>query len=111
VSFIFRTIFWLTLAIVVLPPQQRLGGQETADFEKVDLELELHNAAYTAWSLASNALNACDSNPQLCSSTAELWQTAWTTVARIAMTRQELEDTTEIAEIKPDQEAADPNSQ
>ena len=99
-SFIFRTIFWLTLAIVVLPPQQRLGGQETADFDRVDLELELHNAAYAAWSLASNALNTCDSNPQFCRSTAELWQTAWTTAARIAMTRQELEDSTEIAEIK-----------
>ena len=98
-SFIFRTIFWLALAIVVLPPQQRIGGQDTADFSEIDLEFELHNATYTAWSLATNALNACDGNPELCKASTELWQTTWATVARMAMTRQELENSSEKNEL------------
>ena len=105
-SFIFRTIFWLTLAIVVLPPQQRVGGRDTADFNEIDLELELHNAAYTAWSLATNALNACDPNPELCKAGTELWQTTWKTMARMAMTRQELEDSNDTEENTPAEKLA-----
>ncbi len=105
-SFIFRTIFWLTLAIVVLPPQQRVGGRDTADFNEIDVELELHNAGYAAWSLATNALNACDPNPELCKASAELWQTTWTTVARMAMTRQELEGSSDIEDTTPAEKLA-----
>lgn len=83
-SFIFRTIFWLALAIVVLPPEARIGGQDIADFRDVDIDHELHNAAYTAWSMASNAMEACQANPKFCQSAAELWVTTWDTVGEIA---------------------------
>ncbi|MDZ4738926.1 MAG: hypothetical protein SGJ03_03375 [Alphaproteobacteria bacterium] len=105
-SFIFRTIFWLTLAVVILPPQQRVGGRDTADFNEIDVELELHNAAYAAWSLATNALNACDPNPELCKASTELWQTTWTTVTRMAMTRQELEGSSDVEAIAPAEKLA-----
>ena len=83
-TFIFRTIFWLALAIVVVPPQSRLGGRDVADFRDVDIELELHNAAWQAWSLASQTADACDTNPQLCQAGADLWKTAWETASAIA---------------------------
>jgi hypothetical protein len=83
-TFIFRTIFWLALAIVVVPPPSRLGGRDVADFRDVDIELELHNAAWLAWSLASQTASACDTNPQLCKAGAKLWETGWATIADIA---------------------------
>lgn len=83
-SFIFRSIFWLALAIVVVPPEARLGGHDTADFRNVDIEQELHNAAFTAWSYAANASSACDANPRLCRAAAGLWDTTWTTMAELA---------------------------
>jgi hypothetical protein len=89
-GFIFRTIFWLTLAVVVLPPKARIGGHDTADFRDMDLELELHNATYAAWSMATGAVNACDTNPQLCSATADLWHTTWKTVATMAVSAEKL---------------------
>jgi len=82
-SFIFRSIFWLALAIVVLPPEARIGGQDIADFRDVDIDYELHNAAYTAWSMASNAMEACEGNPKFCQAAAELWVTTWDTVGEI----------------------------
>ena len=84
-GFIFRTIFWLSLAIVVLPPQARLGGEDTADFRNVDLELEFHNVAFAAWAWASRASVGCDSNPQLCHAAAGLWDTTWKTVGNLAV--------------------------
>lgn len=83
-SFIFRTVFWLALAIVVVPPKARIGGQDVADFRDVDVELELHNAAYTAWSMVSSSVEACDANPQLCTAATDLWQTTWKTVGDLA---------------------------
>lgn len=95
-SFIFRTVFWLALAMVVLPPQSRIGGRDVADFHDVDLALELHNASYTAWSLASGAMNACDTNPQLCSAAADLWQTTWTTAEKMAVAADQASENPEI---------------
>ena len=83
-GFIFRTIFWLSLAIVVVPPEARLGGHDTADFRNVDLEQEFHNAAFAAWSWTSNASVACDANPQLCHAAAGLWDATWKTAGNLA---------------------------
>lgn len=85
-SFIFRTAFWLALAIVILPPNARIGGQDTADFRDVDIELEVHNLSYSVWAHASNIMQSCDANPELCKATKELWNTAWVTVAKMAET-------------------------
>lgn len=83
-GFIFRTVFWLGLAIVVIPPKARLGGDDTADFEQVDVALELANAGRTLWSLGEGALNSCETNPGLCKAGTELWQTTLTTGAKLA---------------------------
>ena len=71
-GFIFRTIFWLGLATVILPPKARLGGDGTADFRDVDISFELHNAVYGLWSLGAQAASACDTNPQLCKAGSDL---------------------------------------
>ncbi|MBP6012639.1 MAG: hypothetical protein KBA31_10460 [Alphaproteobacteria bacterium] len=65
-GFIFRTVFWLGLAMVILPPKARLGGDGAADFRDVDLGFELHNVTYGLWALGAQAANVCDTNPQLC---------------------------------------------
>lgn len=88
-SFIFRTIFWLALAVVVVPPEARMGGHDTADFRDMDVGLELHNAAYTAWSMASASMQACNANPQLCKAATDLWQTTWQTVGELATSAPE----------------------
>ncbi|MCE9521959.1 MAG: hypothetical protein K8S25_05940 [Alphaproteobacteria bacterium] len=74
-GFIFRAVFWLGLAVVILPPQARLGGDDTADFDHVDVGLEFQNAVNAAWSLGSNALRTCETNPELCKAGVELWNT------------------------------------
>ncbi len=71
-GFIFRTIFWLGLATVILPPKARMGGDGTADFRDVDISFELHNAVYGLWSLGTQAASACDTNPQLCKAGSDL---------------------------------------
>lgn len=87
-GFVFRTIFWLSLAIVVVPPQARLGGGDTADFEQVDLGLELQQAGTTLWSWGEAALNACQTNPGLCKAGAELWTTTLRTSETLAADAQ-----------------------
>jgi hypothetical protein len=84
-GFIFRTIFWLSLAVVAVPPSARLGGQDTADFRNVDLEQEFHNAAFAAWAWTAQASVSCDANPQLCHAATGLWDTTWKTVGNLAV--------------------------
>ena len=71
-GFIFRSVFWLSLAVVLLPPKERLGGADTADFRDVDIGFELHNAAYSLWALGSQATSVCETNPQLCQAGSDL---------------------------------------
>ncbi len=95
-SFIFRTVFWLALAMVIVPPESRLGGGEVADFHDVDLALELHNVTYRVWSLAAGATNTCETNPQLCNAAADLWQTTWATAEKIAIAGDQSAENPEI---------------
>jgi hypothetical protein len=83
-SFIFRTIFWLTAATMVLPQGSRLGGEEIADFRDFDLELELRAAAMSTWSAASATAGSCRENPELCQALENLWSATVTTVSDIA---------------------------
>lgn len=89
-GFIFRSIFWLALALVALPPEARLGGGEgEVDMREVDLGLELHNAVYAAWGFAVEAVSACDTNPELCKAAGSLWDTTVATATRLAGDAQE----------------------
>ena len=83
-GFIFRTVFWLGLAIVILPPKARLGGDQTADFERVNLSQALENAGTAAWSVGTNALRTCETNPGLCKASLELWDTTVETATSLA---------------------------
>lgn len=82
-GFIFRTIFWLGLAMVIVPPQARLGGDGDVAWQDVDVGQEVHDAAYAAWSLGVNAMSTCDTNPELCKTAASLWDTTTSTVANL----------------------------
>lgn len=83
-GFIFRSVFWLALAMAILPPQARLGGDEEVDFRDVDIGLELHNAAYSAWQFSTEIMSSCESNPQLCAAGERLWDTTVSTVNALA---------------------------
>jgi len=82
-GFIFRTIFWLGLALVIVPPHARLGADGDVAWQDIDVGQELHNAAYAAWGLSVDALSACDTNPELCKTAANLWDTTVSTAANL----------------------------
>lgn len=82
-GFIFRTIFWLSAASVIIPQGSRLGGEEVADFRNVDVEHELRAAVVAAWSLANSAAGACAGNQELCDAAGRLWETTVDTAAEI----------------------------
>jgi hypothetical protein len=85
VGFIFRTIFWLGLAMVVLPPEARLGGgSDTAEFRDIDLADEFKNATDAVWSLGSQIANTCEANPQLCEAGAGMADAALATATNVA---------------------------
>lgn len=83
-GFIFRTIFWLGLAITILPPDARLGGDEEVAFKDIDIGLELHNVAYAVWAFGSQAVTACDTNPELCKAATGLADATWATATTIS---------------------------
>jgi hypothetical protein len=87
-GFIFRTIFWLSAAVVILPPGSRLGGDNIAEFRDVDIEQELRAAAFSAWSIVSSASLACAENPELCQSATKLWNVSVSTVTDLISTEQ-----------------------
>ena len=82
-GFIVRTVFWLGLAMAILPPKARLGGADTADFDHVDVGIELQNAVAAAWSFGASALRTCETNPQLCKAGNDLWNTTLATGTRL----------------------------
>lgn len=82
-GFIFRTIFWLSAASMIIPHSSRLGGEEVADFRQVDIEQEVRAAVVTAWSLANSAAGACNENRELCAAAGRLWETTLDTAADI----------------------------
>lgn len=103
-GFIFRTVFWLGLALAILPPKARLGGADTADFDRVDVGIELQNAVAAAWSLGNSALRTCESNPQLCKAGSELWTTTLQTgTSLVGEVEKNLkaQDLTQLAEVAP----------
>jgi hypothetical protein len=83
-GFIFRTIFWLSAAAVILPPGSRIGGENLAEYRQIDIEHELRSAAFSAWTLAWSASDTCGDNPDLCQSVVALWNTGVETIAAIS---------------------------
>jgi hypothetical protein len=83
-GFILRTVFWLVLAMVVIPPQARLGGDDTADFRNVDLGQAVQSLTSTAWTMGGQALRTCETNPGLCKAGQDLWRTTVETAGNLA---------------------------
>ncbi len=76
-GFIFRTIFWLGLALVALPPEARLGGgHDTAEFRNIDVAAQLKTVADAAWARADQIMSTCETNPQLCKAGVDLVNTS-----------------------------------
>ena len=84
-GFIFRTIFWLGLALVALPPEARLGGgHDTAEFRNIDVAAQLKTVADAAWARADQLMSTCETNPQLCKAGADLVNTTLASAADAA---------------------------
>jgi hypothetical protein len=83
-GFIFRTIFWLGLALVALPPEARLGGGDTAEVRNLDVAAELKNAADTVMSSAAQIMSTCETNPQLCKAGSDLVNTSLAAATHVA---------------------------
>ncbi|NOT41845.1 MAG: hypothetical protein HOP13_15290 [Alphaproteobacteria bacterium] len=88
-GFIFRTVFFLSLALVALPPEARLGGgDETAEIRTADVANELVKAADIVWSSASSSarqvMATCETNPQLCEAGINLVNTTLASAADAA---------------------------
>ncbi len=76
-GFIFRTVFWLGLALVALPPEARLGGgDDTTTFRDLDIAKELNGAADTVRAEVAQLMRTCETNPQLCKAGADLVNTS-----------------------------------
>jgi len=82
-GFLFRTVFWLAVAMVILPPEARLGGDEAPSLEQLDLDAAAAEARQAAWQIGQAALNTCDTNPELCKAGEALWDTTASTVAGV----------------------------
>jgi hypothetical protein len=65
--FILRSVFWLTLASIIVPAQARLGNDSAgASGKEIPVAEQLHDAAYAAWGFAVQVGKTCESNPSLC---------------------------------------------
>ena len=78
-GFIFRTVFWLALAVVIVPPKARLGGDEATELEQMDINMALAEAKQAAWAIGDAALNTCAHNPKLCETGQQLVDTTFAT--------------------------------
>jgi hypothetical protein len=105
-GFILRTVFWLGLAMVILPPEARLGGGDgnaAVDLRDIDMSLQLHDAAYAVWTFGTEIAGACSTNPELCKAGVNLWKATVSTTEELAA---EVADGLQAAPSGPDKLAA-----
>ncbi|MBI1212903.1 MAG: hypothetical protein GC190_15685 [Alphaproteobacteria bacterium] len=66
-GFILRSVFWLTLASIIVPAEARFGyDANDASGKEVPISEQMHDTAYAAWGFAVQVGKTCDSNPALC---------------------------------------------
>lgn len=82
-GFVFRAVFWLALAVVILPPEARLGGDDTTELEHMDLGTAIAQAQDSAWAMGQAALNTCTHNPKLCDAGQQLVDTTFATATGV----------------------------
>jgi hypothetical protein len=83
-GFILRSVFWLTLATIVVPAQLRLGNDgSAADGREVSLSEQMHETAYAVWGFATQVAKTCDTNPSFCEAGKNLMSTVTDTGASL----------------------------
>jgi hypothetical protein len=66
-GFVLRSVFWLTLASIVVPVHARFGYDgRGADGQQSTIGEQMHDTAYAVWSLASEISKTCEANPAFC---------------------------------------------
>ena len=92
-GFLFRLCFWLGVAALIMPPEDRPGqaqlGQAGAGVQTENVEDRLRIAVYSAWAFASEVASACETNPKLCEATRALATTTAETGHALVMQVQE----------------------
>ena len=83
-GFILRSVFWLTLASIIVPAEARLGyGDKDAVGHEASFRDQVHDAAYAAWGFATRIAQTCDTNPALCAAGQNLMSTVTDTGASL----------------------------
>jgi hypothetical protein len=78
------SVFWLTLASLVVPVEARLGyDAKGAGAREVPFTEQVHDAAYAAWGFATQLAQTCDTNPSLCAAGQNLMSTVTDTGASL----------------------------
>jgi hypothetical protein len=73
-GFLFKLCFWLGVAVMIMPPEDR-PGQALAGAPQESIEDRFRIAVQSAVVFASEVASTCTTNPKLCEATAALAQT------------------------------------
>jgi hypothetical protein len=88
-GFILRSVFWLTLASIIVPVEARLGyNNNGAPEREASLSEQAHDAAYAAWGFAVQVGKTCETNPSLCAAGQNLISTVSDTGASLLQEAQ-----------------------
>jgi len=83
-GFILRSVFWLTLASIVVPAEARLGYRDRASGgREVSFNEQIHDTAYAVWGFTAQLAQTCDTNPSLCTAGQSLMSTVTDTGASL----------------------------
>ncbi len=83
-GFILRSVFWLTLASIIVPAEARLGYTgKGAGGHEVPFSEQVHDTAFAVWGFATRLAQTCDTNPALCAAGQNLMSTVTDTGASL----------------------------
>lgn len=104
-GFILRSVFWLTLASIIVPAEARFGyDAKSADAREGSFSVQMHDTAYAVWGMAAQLPKICDTNPGLCAAGENLVSTVSATGASLlkdAQSRLSAHDNPHVAEASP----------
>lgn len=83
-GFILRSVFWLTLASIIVPAELRVGYDgRGAGGREIPFSEQVHDTAYAVWGFATQLAQTCDTNPALCAAGQNLMSTVTDTGASL----------------------------
>ena len=104
-GFVLRSVFWLTLASIVVPVHARFGYDgRGADGQQSTIGEQMHDTAYAVWGFASELSKTCDANPAFCDAGQNLIDTVSNTGASLlqdAQARLSVPANRQLAEASP----------